>query len=88
MTRRLLFLPILAIAAGAFALLTALGPEPSAREGELLPAAVRVETVRLAPRRATVSAHGVVRPAAARSWLPRWPDGSPGPPRVCGTAPA
>ena len=63
MTRRLLFLPILAIAAGAFALLTALGPEPSAREGELLPAAVRVETVRLAPRRATVSAHGVVRPA-------------------------
>ena len=63
MIRRLLFLPILAAAAGAFALLSAFGPEPVAGRSETPPPLVRVETVRLAPRRPTVRAHGVVRPA-------------------------
>ena len=61
--RRFLFLPILAAAAGLFALLTALGPEPVAGRSEPLPPAVRVETVRLAPRRPVARAYGVVRPA-------------------------
>ena len=63
MIRRFLFLPILAAAVGAFALLTALGPEPVAGRSEPLPPVVPVETVRLAPRRPAVRAHGVVRPA-------------------------
>lgn len=63
MIRRFLFLPILAAAAGAFALLTALGPEPVAGRSEPLPPSVPVETARLATRRPVVSAHGVVRPA-------------------------
>lgn len=63
MIRRFLFLPILAAAAGVFALLTALGPEPVAGRSEPAPPAVRVETVRLAPRRPVARAYGVVRPA-------------------------
>ncbi len=63
MLRRFLFLPILLVAAGAVALLVALGPEPEAQGIETPLTEVRVETVRLGPYRVVVHADGAVRPA-------------------------
>ena len=63
MIRRFLFVPILLAAGALAALLMALGPSPEAQEVETALPRVRAVEVSVGPRRVTIEADGVVRPA-------------------------